>query len=218
MFSISTVFRGMKFEVCRSGRDRSVSAETGDPTGRITRSLRYNQRFGSKIATSIQTHTVLRASNCRPYSFLLFLRQALEGSSVWMASQSMAGSSCWTAWDTRWSRPRMPLGCRRTCETTCLLETWHAHLHATQVGQLLELVAQGPHALRLALEAPEQSFKRFLLGLGLQDCEAAIEQQPNVAEAYLLASRRCAYHFDEPETALNRCSGRSRGASSYKVT
>ena len=124
-----------------------------------------------------------------------FFGKLLEGSSVWMASQSMAGSSCWTAWDTRWSRPRMPLGCRRTCETTCLLETWHAHLHATQVGQLLELVAQGPHALRLALEAPEQSFKRFLLGLGLQDCEAAIEQQPNVAEAYLLASRRCAYHF-----------------------
>ena len=72
MFSISTVFRGMKFEVCRSGRDRSVSAETGDPTGRITRSLRYNQRFGSKIATSIQTHTVLRASDCRPMFILAF--------------------------------------------------------------------------------------------------------------------------------------------------
>ncbi|CAE7304905.1 dnajc7 [Symbiodinium sp. CCMP2592] len=93
-------------------RDRSVSAETGDPTGRITRSLRYNQ--------------IIRVDG-----------EPVDG----------------------WVKLLDSLG--------------YALVASPHVGQLLELVARGPDALRLALE----------------DCEAAIELQPNIAEAYLLASR-----------------------------
>ncbi|CAE7255741.1 unnamed protein product, partial [Symbiodinium sp. KB8] len=87
-------------------RDRSVSAETGDPTGRITRIIRVDG-------------------------------EPVDG----------------------WVKLLDSLG--------------YALVASPHVGQLLEFVAQGPDALRLALE----------------DCEAAIELQPNVAEAYLLASR-----------------------------